>query len=423
MDKLLILGSTGRGTTELIKEAKNRGIYTIITDGLSAEQSPVKLIADEYWTISTGEVDLLEQKCREEKIGGIINGISTFNIGITMELTKRLGLSCYATPESWYFTVDKRAFKDICIANRVPVAPDYHFSNPPTEEELDKIKFPVVVKAIDQSANRGMSYCFDRSEIGQACDYARSFSKSNTVIIEKMLRGKEYAAWYIMADGEVALVDFAAMLNQPGYPSNCYSLTTALDDRRDLFLEEINPFFMKALKEMGCKEGLAWIEMMVDEDDNHMYALEMGYRMSGDMMAIPLGKSHNFNIFSWLVDIAMGVKHTKEELTALDISSRKDSIACSYILFSSEGGEITEINGLEKISSIPTVNIDSRLKVGDTIGKHQYLAVITFNAQNYEGICEIISEINRSVSYKSGENDIAIRYTDFQTLKQMSGSV
>ena len=78
---------------------------------------------------------------------------------------------------------------------------------------------------------------------------------------------------------------------------------------------------------------------------------------------------------------------------------------------------------MERINKIPTINIDSRLKVGDTIGKHQYLAVITFNAQNYEDMCEVISEINRSVSYKSGENDMVIRYTDFETLKQMSNSV
>lgn len=45
--KLLMLGSTGRGTKELLLEANKRGIYTIITDNLSIEQSPTKKYADE----------------------------------------------------------------------------------------------------------------------------------------------------------------------------------------------------------------------------------------------------------------------------------------------------------------------------------------------------------------------------------------
>lgn len=61
MKKMLMLGSTGRGTKELLLEAKRRGIYTIITDNLSEEQSPTKKYADERWKISTSEIDLLEE--------------------------------------------------------------------------------------------------------------------------------------------------------------------------------------------------------------------------------------------------------------------------------------------------------------------------------------------------------------------------
>ena len=53
MKKILMLGSTGRGTTELLLEAKKRGIYTIITDNLTPEEAPIKLLADEFWNVST----------------------------------------------------------------------------------------------------------------------------------------------------------------------------------------------------------------------------------------------------------------------------------------------------------------------------------------------------------------------------------
>ena len=181
MEKLLMLGTTGRGTKELLLEAKSRGLYTIITDNLTPEEAPLKKIADEYWMISTSEVDKLEELCKENGVTAIANGISTFNISITMELCKRLGLPCYATPEAWSYTMDKRAFKDVCIECGVPVAKDYFISTNPTEEELNSIEFPVVVKAIDQSANRGMSYCHKKEDILPAINYAHTFSKNESI--------------------------------------------------------------------------------------------------------------------------------------------------------------------------------------------------------------------------------------------------
>ncbi len=415
MEKLLMLGSTGRGTTELLKEAKSRGIYTIITDNLTVEQAPVKKIADEYWMISTNEVDLLEQKCREEGISGITNGISTFNISITMELCKRLGLPCYSTPQSWYYTIDKRAFKDLCIKHKVPVAKDYYISKHPTDEELNSIQFPVVVKAVDLSANRGMSYCKNKEEVVKACEYARSLSASDTVIVEKMLQGREYSAWYVMADGEICFLTFGVMLSQTGYPSNCYSITTTCTDRKDQFLKEVNPYVIEALKNAGCKEGIGWIEMMLDTD-GHFYVLEMGYRMSGDMLALPYCDVYGFNSYKWLIDIAMGVKHTSSDLP---FNAQEKGIACSYILWSKEGGTVSSITGLQTIQNIKTLNIDSRLRVGDKVAAHQYLVVITFVAKDCEDMCSIIDKINHSVHICNENEDIIIRYVDFDVLHGM----
>lgn len=138
MEKLLMLG-TAKGTKEILEEAKKRGYYTIVTDYDEPSNSKGKLISDTYWMYSTSDYDVLEQKCREEKVTGIINGISTFNISTTMELTRRLNKPCYCSKESWHYTINKRDFKDICKKNNVPVATDYYISDYPQKEELDNI--------------------------------------------------------------------------------------------------------------------------------------------------------------------------------------------------------------------------------------------------------------------------------------------
>lgn len=249
------------------------------------------------------------------------------------------------------------------------------------------------------------------------CDYARSVSSSDTVIVERKLEGREYTAWYALADGNASLINFASMYNQPGYPSNCYSVTTTHTNKLDRYLNEVDPNFKKALKESGCKEGIAWIEMMLDKD-GHFYVLETGYRMSGDMMARVHKNVSNFDTYAWLVDIASGKKHT-----ALDLPKSQDEepqrCGCSYILWSEEEGTISRIEGLSEIKNLPgiNINIDGNLKVGNRVSKHQYLYVITFDTENISKMCNVIEQINNTVKiFDQQNNDIVIRYTDFNSL-------
>ena len=74
MKKLLMLG-TSYESCEMIKYAKSKGVYTIVTDPREPEKSIAKLVADEYWMINVSDIDLLEKKCKEEKINAVICGV------------------------------------------------------------------------------------------------------------------------------------------------------------------------------------------------------------------------------------------------------------------------------------------------------------------------------------------------------------
>lgn len=414
MKNLLMLG-TAKGSKEIILEAKQRGYHTIVTDYLEPKDSRAKLVSDEYWMVSTSDFDTLEKMCKDRNIDGICNGISTFNISATMELTKRLHMPCYCTPESWHYTIDKRDFKDACIKNNVPVAKDYYLSEEPTAEELESITYPVVVKAIDQSANRGMSYCFSSEEISGAIKKAKLVSNSDTVVIERMLKGHEYTAWYALADGKASLINFAKMYHKDGYPSNCYSITTTYTDNLDLYLKEVDKNIKKVFSDIGCKEGIAWIEMMLDED-GHFYVIEMGYRMSGDMMALVHKNVCNFNSYGWLLDIAVGIKHTANDLPKFE-EKLPESVGCSYILWSKKGGTITKWDGFETLNNKYNINVETTLGVGSKVEKHQYLAVITFNTSNYLEMCEAIRFINNNVEIWNENENIIVYYDDLESLK------
>ena len=418
MEKLLMLGSC-KASEELFVEAKKRGFYTILADNCEFKDSKFKVHADERWLVDTSMLDVLEKKCIESGVTAIINGISTFNIGMTMELCRRLSLPCYCSPEAWHYTIDKLAFKKLCIDNMVPVAKPYTLSNPPTQQELDSIEFPVVVKAVDQSANRGMSYCNSIDELCPAIEYAKSVSKSTEVVVERKLEGIEYGAHYAIADGKATMYGFASMLSQPGEPGNCYSLTSTVADNLQKFLEEVDPFFKKALSAGNMNEGVAWIEMILDKD-GHFYVLEMGYRLSGDMIAIPLKDVTGFDSYNWLLDISAGKQHCAHDLPS-DQITKYSKQGVSYILWSNDtSGVVGAIEGIELIKSIPNLEIIFDVKEGVKYRSNQYLVTFVFSTDTIDEMIEVISFINRNVKIfdDSGKN-ICIYYNDFETIKRI----
>ena len=194
MKKMLMLG-TSYGSIEMIRYAKAKGAYTIVTDYLEPEKSIAKLEADEYWMINTAELDLLEEKCRTQHVNAVICGISEFNLEMCMKLCQRLGLPCYCNEEAWSYSRDKEKFKKLCKELGVPVAADYFLSDALTSEELEKVVYPVVVKPVDMSGNRGISFCYNDEELVKAYHYAKSVSKSDKIIVEKMLHGMHTMPW------------------------------------------------------------------------------------------------------------------------------------------------------------------------------------------------------------------------------------
>lgn len=408
---------TSLASKEMIEYAKSVGVYTIVTDYLSPEDSTAKLISDEYWMINTGDLDTLERKCRKEKITAVVCGVSEFNLEMTMELCDRLGLPTYCTQEAWHYSRDKADFKLLCKKLGVPLATDYYLSDKLPEEELNSIVFPVVVKPVDMSGNRGITYCYNKDELIDAYRYARSISKNPKIVVERMLEGREWYSYYAIANGEIRQISLNAMEAQHGELKNLYSLTTTVTDCVDKFMSEINPIIEVALREIGCKEGIAWVQVMLD-NDGQFYVIEMGYRLPGDMPFMTYPYIMGFDSIKWIVDYARGIKNTVDMLPNKQ-EHMYEICGCGYSLWTCKGGKIGCIEGIDKILKIPGVSYYSLHKVGEVFSVHRPIGVIGITALNCDEFCDKLKLINDSIIVldENGENMI-IRYTDYEYLKE-----
>ena len=413
-EKLLILGSDF-GTTSVVKEAHEAGMYVIVADLM--EWSPTKEEADEAWLISTTDIDTLERKCMEAHVTAIMFGASDFNITNCRVLCKRLGLPIYCDDDrAWVVARNKRLFKTICKSVGAPIATDYDFADEELDEMKEKIVFPVVVKPSDKSGNRGMSYCQNKDDLAKAYAYARSISEKS-IIVERQLVGDEYNVHYVLANGEARLLYFSSTHHEPGCESNLYSFKCTTSHHLRQYLEEVNESVKRVFEKAGCKEGIVWVDVMRDQDGK-FYLLEMGYRFGGVMTYRPYEKVSGFDTIRWMLDIARGRKHQHCELPE-ELGRAYKGCAASYHLFTRHAGQVAQITGVEQIEAMEGVFVDMPKRAGSSVREKATMGLIGIYGNDVDDLCRKVASINSVLSIKDeAGDDLVIVYDDYDALKK-----
>lgn len=414
MRKLLILGSDF-GTIQVVKEAHRMGIYVIVADTM--ETSPTKEEADEAWLLSTTDTDAIVEKCQEQQITALMFGASDFNVWNAREVCKRLNLPIYCDSDySCRVARDKGEFKRICKSVGAPVAMDYALSDALTKEELDKVCYPVVVKPVDKSGNRGMSYCSTQDELIAGYKTAREISDKE-ILVERQLHGKEYNVHYVLADGHARLLYFSSTHHEPGEAENLYSFKCTTSCHLNQYIEEVNDSVISIIERAECREGIVWFDCIRD-DDGHFYMLEMGYRFGGVMSYVPYEQVTGFNTVRWMLECALGVKHTEQDLPpALD--KALSGCAASYNLFSKYDGKIAAIEGLSEIEKLSGVFVDIPKRAGNSVRLNACMGLLGIYGRDIEEVCDRLEKINFLLRTSNSEGaNMFIYFDDYDSLRQ-----
>ncbi|WP_165156782.1 acetyl-CoA carboxylase biotin carboxylase subunit family protein [Parabacteroides sp. ZJ-118] len=412
--RLLILGSD-YGTLDTVIEAHRMGLYVIVTDNMPT--SPTKEAADEAWNISTADIDALVGKCIAKGIAGVTYGASDFNATNARKLCKRLGLPhCCDNDAAWECACNKSVFKSTCKSVGAPVATDYFLSDSLNREELDKIRYPVVVKPVDKSGNEGVSFCDNEAELIKAYKAARAISDNPVIIVERQLHGPVFSANYVLCNGEARLLCFGALHNQSGYPHNIYSMIDTTSYHLKQYLETVNQKVIDVFKAAGLTNGIAWAEAMLDQD-GRFYLIEMAHRYGGGMIYAPYKEINGFNSIRYMIEIAMGVSHTSDDMPeALD--GARTQIAASYFLFTTKATTIDSIVGLENIVRQPNITIDVPKKTHCKTRYRSTMGVMRIVAKDADELCRTIEFINSHFKVTDSDgNNIIVYFDDFETLK------
>ena len=412
--KRLLVISSDSSDIEFVKAAKELDMEVVCCDRYEDWNiSPAKLISDDAWNMDYTDTEAVAKKCREENIDGVIAGYGEDRVLAACRVSNAIGTPFYATEEQINITRDKRLFKKICNECGVNTPREYSLGIPMDREDLDKVKYPVIVKPSDNGGRKGISVCLNEAQLTKAVKDAADYSKTGEVVVEEYLTGVELSAIYTISNGEAS---FSCLndkyISQENENSSLCDFVITPSRFYDEYLRTVDAGIKKLLKHIGAKNGVANFQLIAAPDG--IKAFEMGYRVNGN---------NDFKVIRKYNDIDF----MKMLITYVTTGDMGDSLSKDNPLFKEyyctltlllKAGKIakTDYSKLKELDNIDDISVWK--KPGDTIyntgTNAQKAGMIKFSAKNMDEVKRTVQFIHENLIVED-ENGNSMKMKLFDT--------
>lgn len=408
--KLLLLGDS-LGTKDMILYAKKHGVYVIVTDHYPPEKSGSKLLANEYWNISTADIDRLGELVKHKSIDGIFAGVSEFNLEKAMLLCHQHHLPFYALTHQWDIATNKNKFKNICQKFDIPTPKSISIDIDNYNKHKDQYQFPVVVKPIDSRAGMGVLICNNAGEL--IINYQKSikFSKSEKVLIEPLITAEQINIYYAIQKGEISLVNVADRYVKNYHDGNLPLPVAFILPSKHLrhYETKYDKQVKKMINSMGIQNGVLFIQSFVDNDTFIFY--EMGFRLNGSLEYKITTKLNNFNPVEMMINYALTGEMYGKPINEI-LNPYYSKLGCIINILVKPGiiGSITGVN--EVASLLEVINVDASYSEGDIIEEKftgtlkQVILRISVISNSQKQLFQLINNVQKMIKVYNlnGEN-------------------
>ena len=280
--RILILGGT-LISCEIVKTAREMGLFVGVADYNPVEKSPAKKIADKAYLVNALDVDAVVDLIRTEKYDGVLCGFADVLLPAYADICKKAGLPAYGTREQFELYTDKEQYKQLCRKYYVPCVQEYEIDPEHIEKTAAAVSYPIMVKPADSSGARGITICNNAGELIAAIRKAESFSAAKKVIVEQYLTGKEVTVFWLFKDGEYYMTCIGnrhVKKNQEGViplPVG-YTYPAQITEK---YIHDIVPKAKDMFKGSGIKNGMMFMQCKVEGEECIVY--DIGYRLTGSL--------------------------------------------------------------------------------------------------------------------------------------------
>ena len=318
LDKTLLILGAGPDQIPGILKAKEMGIYTIGLDGNS--QAPGRIYCDEFYEVSIKHIEQIEDFIGN-KLTKKVDGVIAFGIDIASVVSRVanvLNINYTIPLKSAELSEDKFHSKEFMKRNNIQI-PQYKLVN----DVKDIKKFislhglPVVLKPIDNSASRGISYIEEIDNLEYFFNYALTFSKQKRVIVEQYLSGHQISTESFIIDGEVYNIGFA----DRNYTNMNKFFPNIIENGGDLpsiFMhekhkKELEQYFKLIVQELHIENGIIKGDVVIHE--NQVYIIEFALRLSGgNFSTIEIPKNTGIDFLKIAIKLHLNMQIFSNEL-------------------------------------------------------------------------------------------------------------
>lgn len=413
--KLLVLAGAAVHC-KVVEAARALGVYTIVTDYL--QNSPAKALADEQWMLNIMDVDAIVERCRTEKVDGVLNFCIDPAQRPYVEICDKLGVPCCGNVEQVRIMTDKPSFKEFCLQNGVDVIPTY------TVEQVTggQCEYPLFVKPTDSRGSRGQAVCYDRQQALDAIQVAERESSDGGVVVEKFMQGKQdFSMTYFVCGGTPYLIrtcDRYLGRIEDGLNKQCVGCVGP-SKHSDLYLEKVHQKVVGFIRALGVQNGPVFMQGFVDGDTIRFY--DPGLRFPGGEYERLLKEITGVDLMSALVEFALtGSIHLPD-----GIENSPYLLGGNHTIqlpITARPGTIQVLDGLEEIQKDHRVTVAfSRYEVGETVpltgDVRQRVCEVALITAPHESVCDAVAWVqSKLIVLDENNEDMLVSLVDSTTL-------
>lgn len=337
MKKAAILGGS-LDQDKLVQEFKRLGFQTILFDYY--EHPPAKETADKHYRVSTYDQEAVLEICRREKID-LIGTVSTDQPLVTAAyVAEQLGLAHPLSYRQACCLTHKAYMKEILAKSAIPTPRHLILESDSFHQGIENLTLPCVIKPVDSSGSRGVSFMTSHDQIKSCCSFALEQSRAKKVIIEEKIEGILVSVDAIVVDGkaEVLLIidnamfsDKLGLFRKMTYPSVIIpaakeKIITVMQQIAEAFQLENTPLFVQ----------------FIVTGSGEVYVLELSARVAGGSKPYLIPRLSNVDL------VSLYASQLLKEKISFKKQEKAGFYTCNYI-WCDQKGKIREIEGAEQL--------------------------------------------------------------------------
>ena len=361
MKEIIIILGAGVMQGPAMEIAKELGFFTIAVDG--SKEAPNISMADQFEHIDLKDKEEIETFARTLKNKcsrlGIMTAGTDFSASVAWVAEK---LELPGIPyEAALNASDKSRMRE-CFKKASLPSPEFFTITAKDSFNESSLKFPVVIKPVDNMGSRGCRRVDSIEDFPKAAKLAINFSRSGRAIVENFMDGPEFSVDAIYYHGEITICGLADrhIFFPPYFIEMGHTMPAVISEENqtailDTFCKGIYALGLAGKKDIGAAKG------DIKLTSHGPMIGEIAARLSGGYMS------------GWTYPYSSGVQPIRAAILAAmgrkpgNLAPIKKS-TCAERAFISIPGTVKQIFNTERAQNSPNIkDLFLRIKEGDKV--------------------------------------------------------